>query len=306
MIYTLTLNPAVDYHINISGELMFDEVNRGFGELYRVGGKGLNVSRVLSIFGVKSRAIALLGGFTGDYIRDQFDRDGNIEVLPVPVDGCNRINLKAAYGDRAICINGTGPYVSSDARARVIGLLGDVRDGDTVVISGSMMRGLEESFLAEAADTVRGRRAALVMDMETSGPDVLKRCRPDLIKPNLYELGLLTGREIMGTDDECNAIDMLLGEGIGAVLLSLGKDGAVYADGEVRMRLRHPDTVLINKTGAGDAMLAAFLAKREKGSSIEEALRYGGAAGNAAASGFGDINLEDITEMIPVMEIIGS
>ena len=112
MIYTITLNPAIDYFITLHETLLVDEVNRGNHEIYKAGGKGLNVSKILSVLNTPSKAIAVLGGFTGQYIEDSFAKDPNIEMIPIPVDGMNRINMKANYGKKALCINGSGPVVN--------------------------------------------------------------------------------------------------------------------------------------------------------------------------------------------------
>ena len=304
MIYTVTLNPAIDYFITLKDELMVDEVNRGTGELFKAGGKGLNVSKTLSVLGVCSKAVALLGGFTGTFIRDAFKDDENIGIVPVWIEGNNRINLKAMYDHKALCINGTGPSVTEADRKQILDLFSAVGAEDKVVISGSMMPGLDETFLAELSDVIHGRGAGLVMDMETLSPGTLMRCAPELIKPNLYELGLILGRDDLDVSNAADALDELVGSGIGAVLLSLGRDGAMYSDGRERLRLTHPDTVLVNKVGAGDAMLAAFLGTKEKGMDVRQALRYGGAAGNATASKLEDITAEDIEKFLPLMKVV--
>ena len=100
MIYTLTLNPAIDYFLTINDQLMVDEVNRGSNAIFKAGGKGLNVSKILSLLNIKSKAVVLLGGFTGDFIRSEFEKDENIEILTVKVDGVNRINMKAHYDNK--------------------------------------------------------------------------------------------------------------------------------------------------------------------------------------------------------------
>ena len=116
MIYTLTLNPAIDYFLTINDQLMVDEVNRGSNAIFKAGGKGLNVSKILSLLNIKSKAIVLLGGFTGDFIRSEFEKDENIEILTVKVDGVNRINMKAHYDKKALCINGDGPLADDKAK----------------------------------------------------------------------------------------------------------------------------------------------------------------------------------------------
>ena len=304
MIYTVTLNPAIDYFITLKDELMVDEVNRGTGELFKAGGKGLNVSKTLSVLGVPSKAVALLGGFTGAFIKEAFSGDGNIEIVPVWIEGNNRINLKAMYDHKALCINGTGPSVREEDREKIFDLFTSVSEGDTVVISGSMMPGLDEEFIANAADKIHAGNSKLVIYMEKISPEMLIRCRPDLIKPNLYELGVILGVEDIGIEKAPEALERLVEAGVGAVLLSLGRDGAMYTDRTERLRLTHPDTVMVNKVGAGDAMLASFLGTIESGGGVREALRYGGAAGNATASKLEDITADDIERFLPLMKVL--
>lgn len=301
MIYTLTLNPAIDYFITLKTNLMIDEVNRGTGEFFKAGGKGLNVSKVLSIMSTRSKAIALLGGFTGNYIKDCYGADDNIEVVSIPVKGNNRINLKAHYDSKALCINGEGPSADEDAKAMLLEKLNELSKDDIVVVSGSMMRGLGRDYLLEIAGVINSRNARFVLDMEQAGRDMLKSVKPFLIKPNLYELKLLLGDEDITPETLESHLDDIRDLGVENVLVSLGPDGACLVCKDKTVWLKQPDTVLINKVGAGDAMLAAFIGKLSQGLSEEEALRYAGAAGNATASKMDDINMADINSFLELM-----
>lgn len=301
MIYTFTLNPAVDYFLSIQDELLVDEVNRGTDAIFKAGGKGLNVSRVLSLLNIRSKAVALLGGFTGDFIRKETEKDENIEIIDVEVDGVNRINMKAHYNKKALCINGDGPLADARAKERLLKIVDDLNEDDVAVISGSMMRGFDENDLILLCDHVHEAGAKLVIDMEKITPETLKRCKPMLIKPNLYELGLLTGNPDMDIDHCKDALKKLHEAGIEKILLSLGKDGALLSDEEGFLYLIQPNTVLVNKVGAGDAMLAAFLGKLIETGDRQLALRYGGAAGNATASQLEDITSETIESFLPLM-----
>lgn len=301
MIYTFTLNPAVDYFLSIQNELMVDEVNRGTDAIFKAGGKGLNVSRVLSLLNIRSKAVVLLGGFTGDFIRKETEKDKNIEIIDVEVDGVNRINMKAHYNKKALCINGDGPLADDKTKETLLKIADGLSEEDVAVISGSMMKGFDENDLILLCDHVHETGAKLVIDMEKITPETLKRCRPMLIKPNLYELGLLTGNPDMNIDQAKKALKSLHEEGIEKILLSLGKDGALLSDEDGFLYLIQPDTVLVNKVGAGDAMLAAFLGKLIETGDREIALRYGGAAGNATASQLEDITAETIEKFLPLM-----
>lgn len=303
MIYTLTLNPAIDYFLTINDQLMVDEVNRGSNAIFKAGGKGLNVSKILSLLNIKSKAIVLLGGFTGDFIRSEFEKDENIEILTVKVDGVNRINMKAHYDNKALCINGDGPLADDKAKKALLEKVSLIRQGDITVISGSMMKGFDENDLIDIADRIHAQKGKVVIDMEKISPETLKRCKPYLIKPNLYELQILLNDKGITKENAKEAIARLRQEGVEKVLLSLGKDGALLGDEEGFLYLVQPNTVLVNKVGAGDAMLAAFLGKLTETGNRQLALRYGGAAGNAVASRLEDIDGGLIEEYLNQMSV---
>ena len=303
MIYTITLNPAIDYFITLNETLLVDEVNRGSHEIYKAGGKGLNVSKILSVMNIPSKAIAVLGGFTGQYIQDSFAKDTNIEMIPIPVDGMNRINMKAIYGKKALCVNGSGPVANDCTVQLLLDEIAKINADDIVIISGSVMHGFPDDFVTVLAQAVHQRNAKVVVDMEQITMEQLKECRPYLIKPNLYEFQLLfENAEI----NESN-IDEYLKEanalGIENILVSLGKDGAALSNAQGIFKLDQPHTVLVNKVGAGDAMLASFIGKLSQGYSSEEALQWGGAAGNAVASKIEDITMHDIEGYLPQMKV---
>ena len=303
MIYTITLNPAIDYFITLHETLLVDEVNRGSHEIYKAGGKGLNVSKILSVLNIPSKAIAVLGGFTGQYIEDSFAKDPNIEMIPITVDGMNRINMKANYGKKALCINGSGPVVNDCTVQLLLDEIAKISEDDIVVISGSMMRGFPDDFVTTLSQSVHQKNAKVVIDMEQITMEQLKECRPYLIKPNMYELQLL----FHNTEINESNIDEYLKKanemGIENILVSLGKDGAVLSNAQGIFKLDQPHTILVNKVGAGDAMLASFIGKLSQGSSSEEALQWGGAAGNATASKLEDITLRDIEGYLLQMEV---
>lgn len=303
MIYTITLNPAVDYFLTIENTLMVDEVNRGGNEIFRAGGKGLNVSTVLSLMGVPSVAVAVLGGFTGQFIADSFRDDPNIDLRAVEVEGNNRINMKAHYDRKALCVNGTGPTAGPEVQARILDILSKVAEGDWVMVCGSMMRGLTVDTVAAISDAVHAQGAKLVIDMEAITLADLQRCRPDLIKPNLYEFRLLLGRESLTLDELPKVLNEARRSGLRDILLSLGRDGAALLSGETLYCLHQPDTVLVNKVGCGDAMLAAFVGKLSQEAGPAEALRWAGAAGNARASTLKELTLEQIKGFLDQMEV---
>ena len=303
MIYTITLNPAIDYFITLNHELLVDEVNRGSNEIYKAGGKGLNVSKILSVLKIPSKAIAVLGGFTGKFIQDAFDKDPLIDVIPITVDGINRINMKANHNKQALCINGNGPVVNEETIHDILEEIKKIQKDDIVVISGSMMYGFPSDFIITLSKAISKRNAKVVIDMEQITMDQLKACKPFLIKPNLYEFQLLMKDESINASNINQYLVKLNELGIENILVSLGKEGAILSNVEGIFKLDQPHTTLVNKVGAGDSMLAAFVGKLSEGSSYEEALCYGGAAGNAAASQLEDISIDNIQEYLPLMKV---
>lgn len=293
MIITVTLNPCIDYYIHVNAPLMEDEVNRGSEEQFKAAGKGLNVSRLLSELGIPSTAIAVLGGFTGKYIEQCFASDPLIRLAPVKVNGVNRINMKAWMDEsKALCINGEGPEADNVTKSVVLSQLHRTMPNDWVLLSGSMMKGFDDDFLKEAAETVHAHGGNVVFDMEQASIEVMKQCHPELIKPNLYEYNKLLGR------DDITAAN--LGEHLAETariakfrLISCGKDGAVLATPEGDFWMDQPHDEMVNKAGAGDAMLAAFVGSIAKGRTLCESLLWAGAAGNAAAS-----TLDQVTETL--------
>ena len=303
MIYTITLNPAIDYFITLNETLLVDEVNRGSHEIYKAGGKGLNVSKILSVMNIPSKAIAVLGGFTGQYIQDSFAKDTNIEMIPIQVDGMNRINMKANYGKKALCINGSGPVANDCTVQLLLDEIAKINADDIVIISGSVMHGFPNDFVTVLAQAVHQRNAKVVVDMEQITMEQLKECRPYLIKPNLYEFQLLFENAEINESNIDEYLRKANSLGIENILVSLGKDGAALSNAQGIFKLDQPHTVLVNKVGAGDAMLASFIGKLSQGYSSEEALQWGGAAGNATASKIEDITMHDIEGYLPQMKV---
>lgn len=302
MIYTITLNPSIDYFIEISGPMMDTEVNRADYEKFKGGGKGINVSMVLNALRMKSVAIALLGGFTGDYIRDYLKRKEDITLRAIPVDGMNRINVKIHNEHRTLCINGNGPKATSRTKHELLEALQAVQSEDWVILSGSRSPNISYEFLVRLADLVHEKQAKLVVDMESLSLEMLKDLKPYLIKPNRYEFSLLVKQEV--TDENLSAlIQTVLSNGAENLLISLGAEGAVFANAKEGYNLRHNTIEAINKVGSGDAMLAAFVGKLSQQASAAEALRWAGACGNAAASTFEDINQEMILKYLKEMKI---
>ena len=299
MIITLTLNPSIDYTLTVDEPLLDVEVNRTTSEQMKVGGKGLNVSMMQ----IPSRAIALLGGFTGDYIEQALQSYPRIDLTRVPVDGMNRINVKLYHGPGTLCVNARGPEAGSSVRQTLSDLLEEAGPDDWVLVCGNMMRGLDEDFLTGLCTKVHQRQARLVIDMEALSPQLIERCRPDLIKPNFYEFKLLTGQSDLTLENLPQAAAKLRESGVDNILVSLGADGALLAASEGIYRLMQEPVEAVNQVGSGDAMLAAFVGKLTEGCAKAEALAWAGAAGSSVAMTHDEVSADQIAEGLHRMHV---
>lgn len=295
MVYTVTFNPAVDLVMRTDG-LKGGEVNRARSEELMFGGKGINVSLVLRELGVESVALGFVAGFTGEAI-EQGVRSAGVKTDFIRLEsGFSRINVKIK-ADSETELNGTGPDIPDSALEELLTRLDGLCEGDTLVLAGSvppsMPADIYERILARLSG--RGIRAAVDAQGELLR-DVLKY-RPYLIKPNDRELGELFGVEIENAAQAREYAAKLQAQGARNVLVSMAEKGAVLLDenggehfcaacrGQVR-----------NSVGAGDSMLAGFLAGAQRG--FDEALRLGTAAGGATAFSDGLAVREDIERLL--------
>ncbi len=283
MIYTLTLNPAVDYVVHIP-ELVSGTIMRGDCGAVYFGGKGINVSKVLSELDVKSVATGFLAGFTGRAIADDLKSCG-IESDFVFLDsGFTRINVKIRTGSETD-INACGQNVPRDSVRELISRLERLGDGDVVIMSGSAPKSDAGDIYELAADVVSRRGAKIVAD--TDGQELLRLVRysPVLIKPNADELGQMLGCRISGLSDAVEGGRQALKMGARNVLVSLGGDGAVLLTerGEQIYEPAIKKAGRVDSVGAGDSMLAGFVAGYMKTKSPLSAMKFATAAGGAAA-----------------------
>ncbi len=281
MIYTVTFNPAVDYVMHID-ELRAGATNRSAGEEIYFGGKGINVSAVLNELGIKSRALGFTAGFTGAAI-EQGLRDMGIDSDFIRLEnGCSRINVKLKSGDETE-INGQGPDIDSASVDRLFEKLDKLTAGDTVVLAGSVPKTLPADIYERILGMLDGKGVRAAVD--ASGKLLLNvlKYRPFLIKPNKDELAELFGADITGIDDVERYAEKLKEMGAVNVLVSMAGDGALLVDADgVTHRCGVFRGTVRNSVGAGDSMVAGFLAGCESGD-YEYALKLGTAAGGAAA-----------------------
>lgn len=281
MIYTITLNPALDYVLKMDN-LRTGNINRADSEEVFIGGKGINVSFVLKELGISSVALGFVSGFTGSAI-EQGLADAGIQTDFVRLNsGFSRINVKLRYSEETD-INGCGPDISESEFEEFMKKLSALSDGDTVVIAGSVPKSVPCDIYEKILERLSDRKIRIVVDAAKSLLLNTLKFKPFLIKPNIAELGDLFGVFISTADEAAEYAEKLQKMGACNVLVSMGGSGALLLDENHRKHLCGVcKGVVKNTVGAGDSMVAGFLAGIEKGD-FEYALKLGTAAGGASA-----------------------
>lgn len=294
MIYTVTFNPSLDYTMRIEN-FQTGALNRTNYEEIRVGGKGVNVSIVLTSLGVPNVALGFIAGFTGDQIESgmkQLGCETNFIRLP---NGFSRINVKLQE-EQETEMNGMGPAVSSDDCDQFMMRMKMLHPGDILVLSGSIPTSMPQDMYEKILDIIDTDQIRVIVDTSSN---LLRRTlayRPFLIKPNLSELGEMFGRSLVEYDDIVGCARHLQEEGARNVLVSMGSAGAILVtqDGQV-FSAPAPSGNLVDSIGAGDSMVAGFIAGYLERNSMVDGFAKGLAAGSATAYKQGLATGEEIT-----------
>lgn len=287
MVYTVTFNPAVDYVVH-TDEILVGGVNRAKSEKIYFGGKGINVSMVLSELGVRSKALGFVAGFTGDAIEKGIAEKG-IETDFVHLNnGFSRINVKIKSESKAeSCteteLNGQGPKIDGKALDELFEKLDKLSDGDTIVLAGSIPDSMPADIYEKILERLQGKKIKTVVDATKDLLMNVLKYKPFLIKPNNHELGEMFGVKLKTTAEITEYAQKLKEIGARNVLVSMAGDGALLLDenGKTHVCGVCKGTVK-NSVGAGDSMVAGFVAGSENGG-YEYALKLGTAAGGATA-----------------------
>ncbi|MEY2194918.1 1-phosphofructokinase [Neobacillus sp. BF23-41] len=300
MIYTLTLNPSVDYIVKLES-FQLGELNRTINEAKFPGGKGINVSTVLNQFGTKSKALGFIGGFTGAYI-EQYLHNEKIDTDFVQVDEDTRINVKIKTSQESE-INAIGPNISEQNFKRLKQKIHHLGADDLLVLAGSIPASLPKTTYEELVKICSESGAEFVVDAEG---DLLKKVlpySPFLIKPNHHELGELFDTTIASPAEVIPYGKRLVDMGAKNVIISLAGAGAVLINSEMTLFAEVPKGEVKNSVGAGDSMVAGFLAAYVRTRNIEEAFRYSVASGSATAFSLGLCTKEKVEELLPQVHI---
>ncbi len=296
MIYTVTFNPSLDYSVHVDN-LQIGRLNRMTGESIHVGGKGINVSIVLTRMGVPNVALGFIAGFTGEQIESGMaELNCKTDFIRLP-SGFSRINIKLTSGIETE-INGAGPVIQKEDYDQLMIRINRLKAGDTLVLAGSIPISLPQDIYEQILDHVDTNKIRVIVDATSY---LLRRTlpyRPYLIKPNLIELGELFGRPLKEYDDIVCCAQHLQEEGARNVLVSMGAHGALLLteDGHI-MEAPAPEGDVIDTIGAGDSMVAGFIAGYLERESYVDAFRKGIAAGSATAFTAGLATAAQISEI---------
>ncbi len=300
MIYTLTFNPALDYVIK-TDSFSLGTAHRTENGQFFCGGKGINVSTVLNELGIKSVALGFVAGFTGTEIENKLNKSG-IETDFVPLKkGLSRINIKIRSGVETD-INMVGPEIDRLAMKKLNKKLDRIKKGDILVVSGSVPNGLPKNIYETILRRLNKREILFVVDATGGFLTSSLDCHPFLIKPNTDELAEIFGEETDTVEKIKRCAKRLQQKGARNVLVSMGESGSLLLDETGKVHLMGSvGGKAVNTVGAGDSMVAGFIAGYIKSGDYDYALKLGTACGGATALSDGLGSYEKITMLMKIL-----
>lgn len=282
MIYTVTFNPALDYILELD-KLEIGKIQKSKTELILPGGKGINVSTVLTNLEIDNIALGYKAGFVGAEL-ERLLRNMNVKTDFIDLEeGNSRINVKIS-GEEETAINTNGPQISENKILELLEKLKTLNENDYLVLSGSIPSSIKDDIYEKICSIVKKQNVKIIVDATKNLLVQALKYNPFLIKPNNEELGEIFGVEIHTKEDAYVYGKKLKEMGAQNVLVSMGKIGAVLID-EVGKEhfLKSPEGKRVNTVGSGDSMVAGFIAGFLKYNNYEDALKMGVSAGSASA-----------------------
>lgn len=301
MIYTVTLNPSIDYVVRLD-KLTSGITNRTTSEEYYFGGKGINVSCVLAELGLDSTAYGFVAGFTGEAIEKGIRNDRIITDFIKLKHGISRINVKIKAGEETE-INCQGPHIDDSELERLLQKIDRIKNGDTLVIAGSIPNTMPDDVYERMLKRISFKDVRIVVDATKQLLVNSLKYKPFLIKPNRQELSEIFDTKVETEDDIEKYAKELQKMGAKNVLISLGGEGAMLIDengGKNKAGVLKEK--VINTVGSGDSMVAGFIAGYETKQSYPYALKLGSVCGNATAFLSGLATKEKIDELLVKFE----
>lgn len=300
MIYTLTLNPSIDYVIEVPN-LELGKVNRTSQDIKFPGGKGINVSRILSSQTTENIALGFLGGFTGEFIDAKLKSYG-ITTDFIKVNGDSRINVKVKSNEETE-INGAGPNISEENLDYLLKKLDCLKENDILVLAGSVPSTLPKDLYLQIQKRVCQNKVKVVVD--TSGKSLLEAIKnnPFLIKPNNHEIEEIFNIKINSEQELISYGKKLVELGAENVIISMAGDGALLINASGIFKGNAPKGEVKNSVGAGDSLVGGFLSEYVKTNDILKAFKNGIASGSASAFSLDLAKYDLVKELLPMIKI---
>ena len=296
MIYTVTLNPAIDYLINLDN-LEIGRINRVEDEKVYAGGKGINVSNMLKQLGHENTALGFISGFTGDFIVNTLMEKGINNKFISLKNGFTRINVKVK-GKEETEINGKGPAITNDELNELYKILEKLNSSDILVLAGSIPSTLDDKLYENIMDRIKDNNVKVVVDATKNLLLNVLKYKPFLIKPNNHELEEIFNVKLNNNEEIIKYAKKLKEMGALNVLVSMGKDGALLLTENDEVYVSNVAKGIVkNSVGAGDSMVAGFIAGYLNTNSYSEGLKLGAASGGATAFSYDIATKEYIDEI---------
>lgn len=297
MIYTVTFNPSLDYVIQVD-KLVPGEINRTTHEAVYPGGKGNNVSVILSNLGHSSKALGFTAGFTGEALENMLKEFGcDTAFIRLP-EGSTRINVKINAGEETE-INGQGPVITEEAQSALFEQLDALKEEDILVLAGSIPNTLPSDIYERILEHLQGRGIHFMVDATKELLLKVLKYHPFLIKPNNHELGEMFGVTLKTRDEIVTYAKKLQEMGAENVLVSMAGDGAILlTEDGIIYKAKPPKGKVLNSVGAGDSMVAGFLTGYLNTGDYEKAFRLGVVTGSATAFQYWLATKEDIVALM--------
>lgn len=300
MIYTVTLNPSVDYIVHVKN-IQLGELNRMDADFKFPGGKGINVSRVLHELNSKTVTLGFIGGFTGKFIEEWLERDG-VTTDFTKISGDTRINIKLKSNSETE-INGNGPEITNEEASSLLNKLNEIKKEDIVILSGSKPPSIPKDFYQKMVGIILQKGAEFVIDTTSSELIRILPYHPLLVKPNLEELEDIFGVAMNNEEDVIRYGKKLVEAGAKNVIVSMGGEGAFLITKQHVYRGINPKGNVINSVGAGDSLIAGFISCYAETGDVVAAFQTGIASGSATAFSSDLAKRDDIFSLLEKVEI---
>lgn len=300
MIYTVTLNPSVDYIVHVQN-VKLGELNRMETDYKYPGGKGINVSRILHELKSESVALGFIGGFTGEFIEKWLKKDG-LSTDFTHITGDTRINIKLKSNQETE-INGIGPEITKEEASALLDRFIQITNEDTIILSGSKPPSLPTDYYKKIVEIVNRKKAEFVIDTTSKELLEILPYHPLLVKPNLEELSEIFSIKMNNREDIIKYGKKLLEAGAKNVIVSMGGEGALLLTSNAVYEGMSPKGTVKNSVGAGDSLIAGFISRYVETSDVVSSFQFGLASGSATAFSSDLAKGEDILALLNQVKV---